>query len=138
MSIAEACLKKKVSPRKLESALLKIDPVNNSNERVNFSEGTVNLLIDHLVGHHHRYVRAYIPFMQKYLAKMEKVHADNNSEITDLETLFSKLAESLIKNMDKEERLLFPFIRKLEDSIEISTQLSSPSFFWIFIYNIKQ
>lgn len=70
---------------------MKFDLVNTANESANFSEWTVNLLIDHIVWHYHRYVRAYVPFMQKYLAKMLLVHGGSNPEIEHLDTLFSKL-----------------------------------------------
>jgi regulator of cell morphogenesis and NO signaling len=70
-------------------------------------------VLDHVVDHHHAYVRREIPVIQGYLTKLLTKHGASRPELLRVEELFSGLARELMHHMDKEERILFPYIRAM-------------------------
>jgi regulator of cell morphogenesis and NO signaling len=58
-------------------------------------------------------VRESIPFLQQKLQKLCEVHGDNHPELFEIKTLFNGAVENLQAHMEKEELILFPYIRKM-------------------------
>lgn len=111
-NIAEACKKKQVASEELIEALQLITQ-QNSTIHDDYSSWPLDLLADYIEKKHHRYVTAKIQEIMPYLHKITGVHGDNHSELKEVEYLFAESAEELTAHMQKEEKILFPFIRKM-------------------------
>ena len=79
----------------------------------NFQAWDMDLLADYIEKKHHRYVAKAIPELQGYLAKISEVHGENHPELLEIEALFTASANELKSHMDKEETILFPYVRSL-------------------------
>ena len=71
-------------------------------------------LTDYIVKRHHSYVRESIPCLGKNLEKICQVHGEHHPELFEIKELFLGSAGALTTHMQKEELMLFPFIKKME------------------------
>jgi regulator of cell morphogenesis and NO signaling len=70
-------------------------------------------LIEHIVGHHHSYVRRETPRIEALLTRV--VHSP---EIALIEDLFTAIGQELSTHMLKEEQVLFPYVSRLEEAVQ--------------------
>ena len=78
--------------------------------------GTLAALIDYIIDKHHTFTRAE---MERITALTEKVcakHAENHPELRRVGELFGQLCEELRPHMLKEEMVLFPYVKQLEQA----------------------
>lgn len=64
----------------------------------------------------HQYIRKETPDMLFLLKKIKAVHGQNHPELSRVYDLFSESTEDLSHHMYKEENVLFPFIKELEQT----------------------
>jgi regulator of cell morphogenesis and NO signaling len=69
--------------------------------------------IDHIVGTHHAYTRDALQQLVPLANKVAGVHA-NHPEAGAARDLIVELADELLPHLDREEMILFPYIRTLE------------------------
>jgi regulator of cell morphogenesis and NO signaling len=73
-------------------------------------------LVDHIVTRHHAYVRAAVPRIAGYLAKLAAVHGERHRELFRVADRFAAIGHDLQAHMYKEEQILFPYVRALADA----------------------
>lgn len=74
-------------------------------------------LADHIESRHHAYLRRELPRLRDLLAKVRKAHGLHHGPMLDeLAATFADLAMELDQHMGKEEGVLFPLIRDLDDA----------------------
>lgn len=73
----------------------------------------LDLLADYVEKKHHRYVAAKSPELLQYLVKLCKVHGERHPELFEIRNEFAHIYNELTVHMQKEERILFPFVRRL-------------------------
>ncbi len=112
ISIAEACKKANIDINRLlpeiEEVLQVSDPDSKYIEGLELDE-----LADYIVKRHHSFVSENIPFLKQKLQKLCDVHGDNHPELFEVNKLFGEGADNLTLHMQKEEMILFPYIRDL-------------------------
>ncbi len=74
---------------------------------------SLDQLIDHIVENHHAFVHANVAPIKQYLSKIAQVHGTNHPELHKVKALFEASAGDLTMHMQKEELVLFPYIKKL-------------------------
>lgn len=67
-------------------------------------------VVDFIVAHHHAYVRDALPRIAAQTRQVTQAHGDRHPELYDVAQLFDRLAHDMLAHMDKEERILFPWI----------------------------
>ena len=77
------------------------------------AEWDLGVLADYIVNNHHRYVRRALPQLTAHLEKLVSVHGRNHPELSDITPSFHQVAGELTQHMQKEEFLLFPYIKTL-------------------------
>lgn len=87
--------------------------LNPTNEVIDYQSWPLDLLADYIEKKHHRYVKAQIPILGDYLIKLCKVHGQKHPELFEINELFDNSATEFKNHMQKEELILFPFIRKM-------------------------
>ncbi|PKL85954.1 MAG: iron-sulfur cluster repair di-iron protein [Ignavibacteriae bacterium HGW-Ignavibacteriae-1] len=124
-TIEEVSQKKNISPDALLNELN--DAVKQSNgSSIDFRTWEPDLLADYIERKHHRYVRQTIPALLQFLDKLCEVHGGNHPELFEIRAEFSASAEQLSLHMEKEEQVLFPFVRKMVASkLNESTEAAS-------------
>jgi regulator of cell morphogenesis and NO signaling len=78
---------------------------------------TLSGLSDYIVRKHHSYVNETVPFLQQKLQKLCDVHGENHPELFEVNASFNEAAGNLAAHMQKEELILFPYIRNMEQQI---------------------
>jgi len=123
ISVAEAAQKQGIDAQKLlgevTAACSKKD-----DESLMIESLTLTGLAEHITRKHHTYVRETMPFLQQKLQKLCDVHGDNHAELHEVKTLFNEAAGNLSMHMQKEELVLFPYIRLMEQFIYEGTGTS--------------
>ncbi len=89
---------------------------------------SMSQLINHILKVHHKFVEENIPAIKFYLEKIEGIHGDNHPELHEIKALFFQAADDLTVHMKKEEFILFPYIKAMEDSVNNNYPLSPPHF----------
>ena len=95
-----------------------VDELNNTAQlkdesTPNFQTWDMDLLADYIEKKHHRYVEKRIPELKTYLNKIAKVHGERHPELLEIDDLFSASAYELLSHMQREETILFPYVRDL-------------------------
>ncbi len=71
-------------------------------------------LCDHIEAKHHAYLRAALPRLEKLSEKVAKAHGAHVPWVLELRQVFLGLYDELDAHMMKEEQVLFPIIRQVE------------------------
>jgi len=73
-------------------------------------------LAAHIIKTHHKYVREELARLEPLFDKVSSVHGKNHPELPAMRATFQGLAQELTVHMMKEERVLFPYIVRMEES----------------------
>ena len=112
--VAEACKQKGIE---LDTLLEELETAtNDGDDSHNYKEWSPGLLIDYIEQRHHRFVRSKLPEIEIYAKKVAKVHGERNPELNDILREFMMLKDELLSHLEKEEQLLFPYIKELEEA----------------------
>lgn len=74
-------------------------------------------LIVHIKDTHHQFARNEITRLNTLFEKVISVHGKNHPELNNLRVVFHGLAQEMTLHMMKEERILFPYIVRLEEAV---------------------
>ena len=80
---------------------------------------SADVLADHLVATHHRYLWDELPRVAALVDKILSVHGARHPELADVASCFALVRSDLEPHMLKEERVLFPMVRELATSSEV-------------------
>lgn len=124
-TIQEAATEKEVNPIDVEKALGKL-----GSERIakDYSDWTLDFLIDYIVKVHHRFTRDKLREMNTYVQKVAKVHGSQHQELYIIYEELSALYTDLINHLTHEEEELFPYIKKLAETDAGYTEIDSEHF----------
>ncbi|MDA1231635.1 MAG: iron-sulfur cluster repair di-iron protein [Planctomycetota bacterium] len=115
-SLEDACRKHNLDPQivanELQAALS--EPADCSDEH--FASLSQTEMCDRIVATHHEFLKSELPRLTKLLAKVRHVHGGKYQWLGNLDLAFTRLREELVPHMFKEEHVLFPAIRSLEQS----------------------
>jgi len=76
--------------------------------------GSMTALIAHIESTHHVFTREELNRVAPLMEKVARVHGANHPELARVASLFTALYDDLMPHLQKEEQILFPFIRGLE------------------------
>jgi regulator of cell morphogenesis and NO signaling len=84
----------------------------------NVSALSLTRLADHIESTHHAYLRAELPRLLAMTEKVAMVHSGKNPRLLRVHETFALLARELSEHLDKEEQILFPMVRQLDNGGE--------------------
>jgi len=73
-------------------------------------------MVDQLEATHHAYLKEALPRLTELSAKVAEVHGNNHTELLDVDHLTKSIRADLEPHMMKEERILFPMVRQLDEA----------------------
>lgn len=125
ISLEEACRRKNANAEEVLGTLKKVMGIGQSeNDRI--QSLPLDQLIDHIISVHHSYVLESIPVLQKYLHKIAEVHGDHHPELAVVEDSFNQAAANLLSHMQKEENILFPWVKQMMKAQENNVPFTAP------------
>lgn len=112
ISVSEACANSNCDEATVINSLEALK--NQSGSSVHdFDSWNIGFLADYIQNTHHQYVSKAIPQILPLAQKVADVHGEHHGEVIRINELFQDLAEELLRHMQKEEQILFPYIKKL-------------------------
>ncbi|MBN8683087.1 MAG: iron-sulfur cluster repair di-iron protein [Chitinophagales bacterium] len=117
-SIEDACSANGLNAIDLMTQLQAVD-ARGGDKGMDFQTWPADLLIDYIEKRHHRYVTEKIPELLAFLEKLVRVHGSRHPELLEIGQEFSAAASELSMHLQKEEHILFPFIRRMAEGTSI-------------------
>lgn len=112
--LAEACAKKGLNPDEV-LARIQADDATDS-ELVDADAMGLAELADHIERTHHAYLKEELPRLDFMTRKVAAVHGDGEPRLHDIRETFVAFQDELLNHMMKEEQVLFPMIRQIEQA----------------------
>jgi regulator of cell morphogenesis and NO signaling len=123
-SIEDACRRIGLDPAKIKAEILH-SSFGDTSLAIRPENWKSSLLVDYIVQNHHSYVKKAIPEIQAFLDKVCDAHGNDCLELLLIRENFSDLSVELTSHMEKEERVLFPAIKRLEAQNDVDHPLVS-------------
>ncbi|MBS1977342.1 MAG: iron-sulfur cluster repair di-iron protein [Bacteroidetes bacterium] len=114
-ALADAAVTLGLEPETIWSEIESL-PVASDAMALRYHDWTMSLLIDFIEQNYHQYVRKSIPLLSELLSKVAAVHSEQHPELLSIQSEFEVLASDLLSHMKKEELVLFPALRELEQT----------------------
>ena len=114
ISLEDACGKKKLNTRDI---LEKLEAFRTPGQELQVTSQTrAQEIIEYIINRFHEVHRSEFPALTYLADKVARVHGDAHPELHRIKALFDDLLDDVQPHMLKEEQVLFPFIRDLENS----------------------
>lgn len=112
-SIASVCKEKNIGNSQLlaEIIALQKEPFSPA---CNFKDWQAGFLVDYIINVHHAYVNQNLALITEFANKVASVHGGHNPETKEIAAVWEQLAIELSTHLDKEETILFLWIKLLE------------------------
>lgn len=110
-TINDACKEKGINPEALVNNLSQAEKPNGTT--AHFDKWDLNFLIDYIITNHHAYVLNELTTIDHHLMKVVSKHGEKHEELFKVYALYNELKEELLIHMQKEEKMLFPYIKKM-------------------------
>jgi regulator of cell morphogenesis and NO signaling len=125
-SLEEACAAANVSvddvAKRLEESAK--EPANAPD----LSALSLTELMAHIQDTHHGFIREESPRIRELAAKVARKHGEAHPELLEVREIFDALADELSVHLMKEEQILFPYIRVMEEA-KIQNDPGPPAMF---------
>ena len=127
-SLTDACAAAGIPRDEVMNSLQTVIASSENSTEPEFQKATLEMLIEHIVSKHHEFTRLEITRLKVLLEKVCTVHGGNHPELFNLQLLFRELAADLETHMAKEERVLFPYVARMEAAATQNVPLFKPPF----------
>lgn len=113
-SVSKVCSEKNIDEQILQ-AELNASKNNAADVAHDFKSWSLTFLADYIVNVHHTYVNNNLALISEFASKVAKVHGHHNTETVEIDKLWKEVVADLTTHMNKEELVLFPYVRNLEE-----------------------
>lgn len=110
--LVDACTEKALNKEDLLAELN--NAIESQSSATDFNTLSLTALADYIVRTHHTYVKFNLPQIENYVLRVATKHGDRFPHMKEVYRLFAELQQEISQHMLKEERILFPRIKKLE------------------------
>lgn len=124
-SLQEACTEKGLDSTAILNELNELTTTGTSGEYgFPYDKLRPTDLCDLIVSTHHQYVRTELPRIWGYAQKVASKHGDRYPYLHQLRTLVEELHAELIPHLVKEEKVLFPLIKQLDQAGDDESEMT--------------
>lgn len=118
-TLADACTERGLDPDRTLRSILDADSAAHDGDELDLTSMTMTELADHIESTHHAMTRDALATLKTMLPKLIRAHGDAHPELTELSECIETFADDLEDHMIREERVLFPWLRRLERKSEL-------------------
>lgn len=111
--LAEICKRLSISSEGL-ARHLKIHLKTHTSPAFYFDFWPMGLLAAYIERKHHRFIKSQVPLLVHLFIEALKHPSERAGSLPEVKQVFWKVAEDLLDHVAREERILFPYLRKLE------------------------
>ena len=108
-----ACEMRGIDADKMQAELEAATRTIHVSAQLDFADWDIDFLINYLINIHHRYLRKSLPETQQLLKEFAQEHIKKFPYLEELEKQFDLLIKQLLPSMEREEEVLFPYIRQI-------------------------
>ncbi len=119
-AFSEACVGAGVDPDTVVEAIGAGDSRAETPDR-DWTSATMTELADHIEATHHAFTREAFARLATMVPKLVTAHGAAHPELAELSRLVAVLRDDMMDHMVREERVLFPWFRRLERPSEIQS-----------------
>jgi|SRR6185437_8809931 len=101
-----------ISEEQLQIALEQADK-SSPTASTDFNNWELDLLVDHIIDTHHRYIKENAGIMNNLAQKVAQRHGAHHPEVQTLARGLPHFLQEMLNHMSREEQLLFPAIKEL-------------------------
>jgi regulator of cell morphogenesis and NO signaling len=116
-TVQQACAEKGLDVTRIEHELRESSRIQDS-RAIPYDEWEPGFLADYIVNTHHSYIRKNLPDIKAYAHKVARVHGSRHPELLVVHELVEHLSPEIFAHLEKEERVLFPYIKRLSASAQ--------------------
>ena len=109
-SLAQACREKSLDVAEVVAMLEELPAEAPSA----LETASLTAICDHLESTHHAFLKEELPRLEEMLEKVVRVHGAKFPFVVELLAVYVPFAEELLLHLHKEEKILFPAIRRLD------------------------
>lgn len=113
-TVSEALAETGISREQFEAELAKAADRQIGGVAHNFDTWGLGFLSDYIFNVHHQYIRENGPILEQLAEKVAHRHGGQHPELNDLVAVVRNLMAELHSHIQKEEQVLFPLIKQLE------------------------
>ncbi|MFV0341181.1 MAG: iron-sulfur cluster repair di-iron protein [Parachlamydiaceae bacterium] len=110
-TLKEACDEKNLNMVEVLEAL---DCLGKPDTSMNWDRMSAKEIVGHIVNTYHTYAKEELQRISQLLVKLNTKHGKKYSYLSELQSVFEQMKDSLSDHMDEEEQLVFPLIVNLE------------------------
>ncbi|PJA08428.1 MAG: iron-sulfur cluster repair di-iron protein [Flavobacteriales bacterium CG_4_10_14_0_2_um_filter_32_8] len=126
-SLKEACDAKGIDEKVVVSALAEVEN-QVTNTQHDFNSWELDFLVDYIINVHHKYVKDNVTMLYEYSDKVANRHGSNHPEVIKIAQLYERVAADFKAHMEKEEMVLFPYIKELVSTKKENSKIASSAF----------
>jgi len=112
-ALQTACAEKNLPAEIVVAELEHVLPTEDSSTDIN--KLSLSELVDYIVNTHHTFVKQQMPLIFSWLEKVSTKHGERHNELYKIFESFSWLKHEMEMHMRKEELILFPRIKQLDE-----------------------
>ncbi len=119
-TLAAACARKGLKPEAvielvtLEAAATANRTDGSREDAINAAHLSLTQLADHIEATHHAYVKTELPRLAEMAERVARKHGWRDARLPGVWQLVLELGNEMFSHMQKEERVLFPFVRQID------------------------
>lgn len=113
-----ACEMRGIDADKIQAELETATRTIHVSNLLDFAEWDIGFLVNYLINVHHQYLKKSLPETQQLLGEFAKEHNKKFSYLAELEKQFDLLVKQLLFSIQREEEVMFPYIRQIAHAYE--------------------
>ena len=118
-TLREACLAAGKDPGVVMAAIRAEALRPESADERNWASATMTELADHIEQTHHAFTRDVLGRLENVVPRVVAAHGESHPELHELAEVVKNLTEEMHDHMMREDRVVFPWLRRLERPTEI-------------------
>lgn len=119
VALGQACMDKGLDPERILQSIIDQKQLLPDTGRIDPASMTMTELADHIEATHHALTRETLGRLQDLLPRLIDAHGLAHPELQELSACVDAFADDLEDHMIREEKVLFPWLRRLERKSEI-------------------
>lgn len=128
-SLEDACRDAHVSLDQVTASVNAVPSLSPDAESTrDWASASLFELTDHIVERHHGFTRQALARLEELFVEVAAAHAERHPELREMRRVFGGLVEEMLQHMNKEERILFPYVVMLEDALRRHQPVAPPPF----------
>lgn len=112
-TLDQACRERQLDPKTVLTVLASL-PAETASTIVDVGAMTLTALADHIETTHHAYLKNDLPILAQQAERVAVKHGYRDKRFLRVSHLVHALRDEMLLHMEKEEKILFPWVRDLE------------------------